>query len=242
MIISIDLPKLRNAEYIQFCKNFATLIQANNPVALSIQPQYETFLAKISELETLFKQTTSSAITPEIEALDLRRDRAINGLVAIINGYSFHFEASISNAALVLQNNLKLYNSSIARENYQSETAILNNIINDWENKPEFNSALSTLNLIAWKDELKVANQLFNEKYIVRTQEYGTASTETLRAKRYETNECYFELRKFLEAFEIIKNTAEYTKTIKELNALIEQYNSLLSNRQGGANKIESNS
>jgi hypothetical protein len=232
MISAINISVLKNAVYIQFCKDFASLVEANNPTELSIKPQYDAFFGKIIELETLFKKSNASVVTSEIEALDYRRDQAINGLMSIINAFTYHFQPPIASAALVLQNNLKLYGVGIARENYQSETAILNNIINDWENKTDLATALKSLNLGAWKDELKAANQLFNEKYLVRTQEYGAASPETLKAKREETNGVYYELRKFLDAFSVIQPTPVYNKTINELNALIEQYNALLVTRK----------
>ena len=41
----------------------------------------------------------------------------------------------------------------------------------------------------------------------------------------------YYELRKFLDAFSVIQASAVYEKTMNELNALIEQYNSLLNGR-----------
>src|SRR6478736_6883157 len=131
MINAINLSRLRNAEFIQFSKDFTSLINGNDPEDLSVKPQYDAMVLKISELEHLFKNETSSPITAEMEALDLRRDQAINGIIALIHAHSYHFSETLSNAAIILQNNLKLYSAGIARENYQTETAIIDNIITD---------------------------------------------------------------------------------------------------------------
>jgi len=53
-----------------------------------------------------------------------------------INSLVFHFDAALSAPVLVLQNDLKIYTTNIARKNYNTETALINNLIADWETKP----------------------------------------------------------------------------------------------------------
>lgn len=93
MIHAIDLSRLRNAEYLQFMKNFASLVDANDPTALSVLIQYTLLLTKNTELEDLFKKSQASEITQEILDIDLRRDRAYNGIIAVVEGFTYHYEA-----------------------------------------------------------------------------------------------------------------------------------------------------
>jgi hypothetical protein len=79
--------------------------------------------------------------------------------------------------------------------------------------------------------ELKTANQLFEQKYIQRTQEYGAANPNTLKSKREETLVAYYELRKHIEANAVVNPSPACEKLISELNALIEQYNELINTR-----------
>jgi hypothetical protein len=231
MIKAIDLTRLRNAEFIQFCNDFTSLVNSNDPSDLSVQPQYNAMVQQVTELESLFKNALNNPITAEIEALDFRRDQAINGITGIINAYSYHFNPDYIQPALVLQNNLKVYGTGIARDNLLSETAIIKNMIIDWETKPELIDALDDLNLNSWKNELKNANEIFNDKYLARTQDYATASPDNQKSKRLEVMTAYYELRKFLDAFYVIQNSPAYQKAINELNALIDQYNTLLNGR-----------
>jgi hypothetical protein len=231
MIQAINLQNLRNSEFIQFSKDFTSLVNTNNPTALSVRPQYDSMIAKITELESLFKNTISNPITAEMESLDFNRDQAVNGIIAMIDAYGYHYDTVLTEASTVLRNNLKLYGAGIAKENYQSETAIINNLSNDWENKPELANAISTLKLGDWVSQLKSLNQDFSERYLARTQDYATASPENLKSKRAEVMTAYYDLRKFLEAFSTIQSSPAYDKTVNELNALIEQYNSLLKGR-----------
>jgi hypothetical protein len=231
MISAIDLSKLRNAEYLQFMKNFVALVLSNDPIALNVVAQHAALITKNDELELLFKKELASEITQEIVSLDERRDKAYNGLTIVVEGFSYHYDFLISSAAAKLYTNIKLYGTGVARQNYQAETAIINNLCNDWENKPDLTQAMTDLNLTDWKNELKAANLLFDQRYLARTQEYGAASPETLLAKRAETTQVYYTLRQFIDAFAVTINTPIYDKTTNELNALIAQYNTLLNGR-----------
>jgi hypothetical protein len=237
MINAINISILRNAEYIQFAENFSDLVKSNDPEVLSVVTQFNVFNAKNTELKSLFKLQLSSDVTEEIQGLDLRRDNAINGITAVVTGFMYHFDPAKSSVANVLNENLKLYGVGIARENYQAETALINSIVSDWESKPNLIAAVSALNLNDWKEELKASNSLFDKKYLERTKEYGSANEETLKKKREETNAAYYELRKHIDAHGVINNSTVYTKTIKELNALIEQYNTVLNSRLAVAKK-----
>ncbi len=231
MIDSIDLSKLRNAEFLQFGATFSGLVVANDAVALNVEPQQLAFKLILDEMSRLFKLERVSPITQELVLLDERRDRAINGLTTVIEGYCSHFEATTSKAANLLKANLSLYGVGVARLNTQAESATINAIVGDWEAKPELAAAIVKLRLGNWVEELVTANQLFDQKYIERTQEYGAANPDTLKVKREETMTSYYELRKFIDANSVLHPSAEYEKLINELNALIKQYNTLLNTR-----------
>ena len=231
MINAINISILRNAEYLQFMKNVASLVQTNDPVVLNVATQLTTLNNSITVLDGLFKTESANEITQELVLIDERRDKAINGLSSVVAGYLYHFDTVLAQAANVLNDNLKLYGSGIAKQNYQAETATISSLVGDWEGKPKLSDALTALQLTAWKNELKAANILFDQRYLARTQEYGAANPDTIKAKREETNAVYYTLRDFLNSFSIVQPTTTNTKTLNEINALVEQYNTLLNNR-----------
>lgn len=232
MIHAINLQRLRNSEFIQFSKNFANLIQQKDPNLLNVAQLHTSYTTQVAELEELFKTPTGSPITAEMEELDYRRDEALTGLIASINAHAHHFFPLKKQAATALQNNLNLYNTGIQRENYQSETAIINNLINDWETKPELTTALTTLGLNEWTAELKEANLLFNEKYINRTQSYAAAPVDNQKSKRVQVMKTFYELRKCLEVFALINPSPLYEGLISEANQLIDLYIPLTKSRK----------
>jgi len=230
---AIELKLLRNAEYLQYVKDYSGIINLNNPVQLGIEAKLSAFNIKIIELESLYKKALASEKTQELLTLDDRRDDAINGIYYFLLSQTYHFEADKQQKAQLLLSNMELYGSGISRLNYQAETATLNHIIRDWENKPELIDAISSFNLSPWVNELKTTNEDFNIKYLSRTQEYGDANPETIKRKREETNATYYALRDRIAALHLLVETppSPYATVINQLNALTDQYNKLLVNR-----------
>ena len=231
---AIELRSLRNAEYLQYMKDFAGIINLNDPSKLNIDAKLTAFTTISGELEDLFKKALANDRTKLILALDERRDDAINGISHFLQGYATHFEADKKQDAQRLLANMNLYGSGIARQNYQAETATLNNMMNDFEEKIDLKNAVANFNLGPWLAELKNANDEFNTQYLSRTQEYGDANPETIKSKREEVNDAYYELRDRINALHVLVETppSPYTTVINQLNALTEQYNVLLANRK----------
>jgi hypothetical protein len=168
-----------------------------------------------------------------VSAIDTRRDRAVTGFSLLVNALTYHFDPVIAKHAETLKKLVDKYGGGIARENYQAETAIIDNLVADL-NKPEAVAAMAALNLDGWKKEMELANKAFNDAYVLRTQQLGAASKDKLFAKRLETNEVYYKLRNFIDSYFTINEGAEpYNKTTNELNALIDQYNTMMAGRVG---------
>jgi hypothetical protein len=183
-------------------------------------------------LEDLFKTPTGSPITAEMEELDFRRDEAVTGLSTVITGNIHHYLPEMKAAATALQNNLNLYGNGIQKENYQSETAIINNLINDWTTKPELQNAVDVLGIFDWSMQLKEINDLFDEKFMDRAQAYAAAPIETQRGKRLEVMNTYYDLRKHLDALALITPSALYDTLISEANQVIDLYIPLTKSRK----------
>ncbi len=232
MLNAIKLINLRNAEFIQFIKGVLAIVLSNGPAALNVQAQYDAVQAMLATLETLFITEQGSAITTDISALDARRDRAVTGLTLMVNALIYHANPDTAKQAETLKKLFEKYGSGIARENYQAETAIIDNLNADLINKPEMAAAVAALQLADWRKEMEAANTAFDAAYLLRTQQLGAASKDTLFAKRQETNEVYYKLRNYIDSYYIINEGAEpYSKTVNELNALIDQYNTMMAGR-----------
>ncbi|WP_343530993.1 DUF6261 family protein [Pedobacter sp.] len=235
MINNIALQPLRNSEYIQFLTDTLSIVLGNNPETLMVKTQYDALRNKTDEIEKLFKINQGSLVTKEIEVLDTRRDKAINGATLVIQGLTYSTDLAVSNHAKTLEAHLNLFGTGIARENYQSETTLLRNIINDWKTKPELQQAITALQLTTWQTEIEQANHEFSEAYSKRNDELAAAPTEKLKALRLEGNEAYYKLRNRLNSFLDINEGAEpWAGTVNKLNQNINNYLALLNRRSAG--------
>ena len=229
MIQSINLLLLRNAEYIQFGRDFLRIIFLDNKGTLKVVAEYDAFDAILSVIETLYKIDQGSDLTPIIEALDRRRDKAVFGIYKNIESYTYHFTPAQLDAANTLTEYLKIYGAAtaIATASLPSETTTVKNLIVDVTTKANLVAAVNTLVLMPWFNELKAANDALEVKYIERTQELGGANPNTIKDKRNEANDVYYALRDMLQGQALVDKgaTPAFTKAINELNALIEQYN-----------------
>lgn len=239
MILTIDIVKFRNAEYIQFSRDLLTILELNNQTALKVVPEYIAFDKVIGEIEALFKIDQGSNITPIIEAMDARRDMAVTGIFKYIEAFTNHFDADKKQAGDLLMNQLKVYGtiSNVITSSLTAETAIVNSLVADFTTKAQFKGAVELLALGDWLSELQTANELLSKKYIERTVELGGANPSNIKEKRNEANNLYYALRNMLVAQATVAlNAPPYAKTINELNALIEQNNVTLAGRANTKN------
>lgn len=233
-IKAIDLSKLRNSEFIQFIRQTTQLLADNDPVVLKVETQYNTLASQLLSLEDLHKKSLSSTLTATIETLDKERDNALTSIGMIVDGYLNAPDASLQDAAALLKSSIKNYGNSfseITRLNYNAQTASLISLMNEWEGSADITAAISALSLTNFVAQLKTANTNFDTAYKQRTQEYAEATPESVSETRIAVLPNYYELRDVLEAYEIVESAPERLTAMHQLNALIDQYNNLLTTR-----------
>jgi len=235
MINNISLQPLRNGEYIQFLTDTLNIVLKSNPEALNISAQYDALRTAIDSMATIFKINQGSVVTKEIEAMDERRDNAINGLSLLVQGFSYSIDPEIKKQGKILSAHLSLFGPRIAKDNYQSETTILRNIVNDWKNKPELQEAMACLNLNNWLAELETANNEFNLAYVKRNEELAKTPADKLKELRNTANDLYYKLRNRINSnFDINDGAEPWATTINRINQTIGNYTFLLTRRQAG--------
>ncbi|WP_432673203.1 DUF6261 family protein [Flavobacterium sp. SM2513] len=238
MFNSINLRQLRNAAYLQFMGLLIQLISDNDPVKLKIEAKLAQLQAQYDAFSALYLLPRGNKISKEIVALDLRRDNALVGFLAIVNGNTRSFIPKNKAAALLLDENLRKYGTEIADLNYQEQSTVITNLVDDWETETELKDALTLLDLDVWKDELDQSNKAFISAYIARTKELAEGSDENLRMIRVDFNQTYYTLLKWIESYATVDETKTYDTVVRQINMLIEQYNTLL-NRGGGGDDEE---
>lgn len=231
MFLSIQYPKLRNNEFVQFFKLLVEIINSNDPEVLKIKSQFDELADLLASLNVIFKPESGSAITRELQEIDARRDAAITGIEMQIKSLSYYFESEKKIAAQILSNSLSAYGSSISRMNYQAETSTITSIIQKWEGDNRLISCLEILNLTKWVLELKIANNLFEERYIARLKEAAEEPEQNTIDLRKQIIKSYRKLTAHLQSHATLSGNDSYEAVVQQINQLIEQYNKLVASR-----------
>jgi hypothetical protein len=234
MIQNIDPKTLRNSEFQQFLTDLIALIDAYEDGALDIHQEYEALNAAREDTKTVFVKETVAERTKELAALDNLRDDLVNGLIILVRGYAYSPVAEIKKSSRLLEAHIQSYGTGIARENYQSETFLLSQLVKGLTEKQELVQAAEMLHLTEWIQQLQQANEDFSDKYVARSMEQGTITEESFTQRRVAATEAFYKLRDRLGAlYTLHHGVAPYSNMVNDFNALIDQYKKVVAVRQG---------
>lgn len=114
-------------------------------------------------LDNVFVAATTHDLTPELQVLDLRRDKAVMGIKIQLNSYSYIEETETVKAASVLMINYLSYGERIDKMSYQQATAGIDALLTDWKEYPTLLAAFNTLSLCTWVGLMAQLNKHFNK-------------------------------------------------------------------------------
>jgi len=193
-------------------------------------PALKSLTTDYDEMGKSFQKEVRSMKTQSLKELDKRRDDAIRGMTALVKSYRFHFDPAKNQAGNLLEQSIYKYARSIAKLSYQEETAVLTNLLTDWNQDTALGQAIKVLDLADWKTELETANQEFNHVYLARNKEKAhQESIASVSEIREEVEANYQMLTQHLHAHAILNPSENLTALIAELNMLIEKYNTEVS-------------
>lgn len=225
MIQKVRSHALRSSELLQFLFDVTKLCSQQSKKSMKLDNVSAELKVDTDSFDQAFRLDQASAITRELTNLDAHRDECITGICLVLDGYTRYFEPVVKAAALALKNNLDKYGNRIYEMNYQAETSTINSLVKEWSTNDILKAAVNTLNLGNWVNELKNANDLFNERYLKRVDEKASAPQIKSFDARKKAISAYRKLVQQIEARAVIAEDQTYTGLINNLNALIAKYN-----------------
>lgn len=233
MIKTSYLIKFRISELLQFINDVLGICQKHDLEKLMIAPKVEALKADTEVLDAAFKVSPGSSISEQIEKLDERRDDCLTGIKTCAEGFSYHYDPDMVQAAGYILDSFKTYGKNIARLNYPSETSTISSLTRDWESNPKYNAALIKLNLLVWARELRTINTEFNTVYLSRVSEAAEETNVVATKYKYTVMGSYQGLVNRIDARAELDEEGQYLLLINELNTLIDKYNAIIRNRGG---------
>jgi len=169
MVKSPRFGNYKNSIVLTFIANTLELFNTHKIEAIAAQQTQLQALQR--QMAQSFQIDTGSAKTDDLKELDKKRDDAIRGITQVVSGYTLHPTEAKSKAGEALLRSIRKYATDIIRLSYQEETAVINNLIDNWTNDATLATAITTLGLADWQTALDQANQEFDTVYVARSQE-----------------------------------------------------------------------
>ncbi|EZH74243.1 hypothetical protein ATO12_15365 [Aquimarina atlantica] len=232
MLTSSNLIVLHKEEFIEFLRNTVDICEKNDPVALHIQTKVDPLRKIVARLDDALIYEREKEFTKELEELDRNRDEAVTGLRYGFLMNTYHKNPTVKTAAHLLLDRIDSYGGSIARMNYESESAAIHNLISDLETEHTLKTALQKVELQHWADHLKVTNQKFRELYSNRIEEESKHNKTSFTTIKPEAITVYTQLINRIKAYIELDENNIYDVLQRELTTLAERYQQIITHRK----------
>lgn len=236
-IKSININNLRNDEHFQLHTELRKLVEKHGAAALNIEAAFAAYLPLYAAVDEALTKVSKSALTADIHAADKRRDALFRGMVNANKSAADHFKPDVQAAAKRLKVLLDTY-GNLAQKPLNEETAALHNLLQELEGSYAADAKLA--GLADWAAELKAANAAFGKLVTDRYEEAALKTDLVLKQCRREADEAYRAIAERVNALAVVEGVAKYEDFIRQLNAVLEKYATLLAQRRGrGAKEAE---
>lgn len=225
----IDLTKLQNAEHYALMSDIANLLSEANIEALNDLKQALDSKVLLEELAQ--KQIRKSEHTETLIELDQKRNNLYRGLVLRIQSEELSYLQDRKTAAQKLLVVVTTY-GNLATQNYQKETAELQNFLTDLKSDI-YQESVTKLGIQEWVNWLEAANNEFAQTYTERRDEYASKPNYDLRLIRKESDALFKKIQQTADALDILQPSASLKVFISKAEASITKWRDLIAQRNG---------
>ncbi|MGE0079554.1 MAG: DUF6261 family protein [Bacteroidales bacterium] len=229
-ILRINLRSLRNEEHFQLHTEFKSEVERIGAEPLNVVEAFNAYQPRYSNEEDALLLIRKSATTAQLTEADGERDIIYRGIVDSVKSWQNHFTPEKREAARRLKVLLDSF-GNVPRKPYNEGTAAIAKLM--VETQGEYASDVNALGLKDWFTELQTKNTAFDTLMKSRYSEEANQTEFRMKTARTELDAAYRAIVERIEALMLINGTAEYDEFVRELNARIEKFNSLLAVRRG---------
>ncbi|GIZ16167.1 DUF6261 family protein [Capnocytophaga catalasegens] len=222
MIQVFDLKEIRLMEFFQVMQNVKSFLEQHDMSNLGLTEAKITFDQKLLALEQTIKPLQKSPHTQSIQDLDAKRDALLVGFLAHCRAFTTFPEQEKSKAAQKLLATIEKYGKNIHNKPLQEETAIIYNLLKDFE-ETSHQQAITAIGAEKWIQDLTKVNQEFAQLHNTRTQEQGEIVVGATKQARKELNEAFKHVVKSINALAYINGKDKYQSLANSLNEEIKR-------------------
>lgn len=239
MIKSARFNYFRLREFKQFISNILMIVKEHGPDKLKIKAYYQVLLNNYESLREAHEQDNHNAATPQLAALDDRRDQAIISLRTICDGYTYHYQEKKKAAGMKVVDCIDKYGSKLYSLNYSAETDALKGLTHELLSNPECISALQEIHVEDLVKEIETANTKFEKLFVQRLRSFSEDEARTTTELKQLSVAAYTTLMQHIDAHATLAPTEEYTSLIRHINENVEHFNLMVERRKSGGEAAE---
>jgi hypothetical protein len=233
------ITKIRNYQmshglHLQFFVALLTLIKKFDFVMQKIGILFNILHECIEKEDLSYKIVHKSDISELKAEKDRSRDDMVAAMKNILKSALLHFDEDVRNAARRLKIVFDTYDkpTPIIKLPYDVETAAINNLIQEFEDK--YASDIQLTGLTDWIKELAVRNKDFEQLALSYNEQLSEKTTLRPKETRQATDNAYKDIITVIEGLIVLemkeKDLKEETESayypfVSELNNLIAHYN-----------------
>lgn len=231
----ITQPKFKNLYADAFFGFYTDVVKSIKRYGTEdLVPYSEPIQTMYSRLEAGYKLGRMNEITAELKALDEQRDRALNGIKKVLEGYESYYKPDKAEAATRLLYSLNKY-GNITRLTYSEQSGALTGLLNEWRTGT-LKENLEFLQLLEWVEDLNGIQEKFALRYLDRAKDESAKKAVPISKLMPEAAKLYQDFVLMLTAFARMKPD-EYEPLAKLLDELGKKYNEAI--RSGKSSKKE---
>ncbi len=229
---SVNLVRMNNGAHFEFASTVLASVQSS----LMAEPQLEGYIMAFAEAldveDEALKISAKSLITDDIAKADDDRGVLYIGYKRAVKGFRNMTDASMAQAAKVLNQHIKDYGIQVKAQ-IDQKTGLLANFIADLEGK--YAVYVTTLGLTVFVTHLKEANERVRSLIRQRVNERMGITVGALKTARANTDVAYHNLVNMVNALALVKGDTAYASFIDYVNAEITRYKREVLNQKAAA-------
>ena len=231
MIKVPDLSRFRNGEFVKFNDLIVSVLNNYDLSALQVSEIAKDVTTAREALRGVYKADRGSRLTKAIVHADGKRDNMFSAIILTLRiQVKYYPDETLRKKAELLLDIFGKHGNALNRQSYHQQTANLEDIFEDIERKG-LRDDIDSLHLDPYYKLLVKANKEFDRLYLERNKEYAQTPEESMPELREKAESALKNLFNRVNAFITIDGYEKYKPLVKELNALIESYETSIERR-----------
>lgn len=237
IISRLHFKSLWNSEYTLFVNQTTGIVEKHSPDSLHLTRSFGKVKDTSPDIAKIKAKELSNTLSDELQELDNERDTLINGIIAQVRTIGKISKSGLAEFVVVLNHFFDQHGRDIASANYSSETKRLEDLLTDYDQKPQVKAASEGLHLSVFFEQLRVVNKQFADLFMERTEDDSVDEKVDVRGIRNKVDKVLIAFYNAIEFCSSEYEELDYSPLANELNGLYTYYNTQLKARATRRNK-----